>query len=202
MISMNKYNRLMEHINVTPDMLVRAHAALDAGKQPKSTRNTVPLRRYGALAACLAVVICGASLLNRQPQDDPVQALPPSATGEVVECGTTAELAENLPFTLRLPMELPGGYACTGAADSFGTATVRYEKGEDSICYYMGEGESAFDGIYPTGEKRTLTAKDAALYEDSTGYIVEWTDGDYSFALITTEKLSDDELCAMIESVK
>ena len=184
MISMNKYNRLMEHINVTPDMLVRAHAALDAGKQPKSTRNTVPLRRYG------------------QPQDDPVQALPPSATGEVVEYGTTAELAENLPFTLRLPMELPGGYACTGAADSFGTATVHYEKGENSICYYMGEGESAFDGIYPAGEKRTLTAKDAALYEGSTGYIVEWTDGDYSFALITTEKLSDDELCAMIESVK
>ena len=99
-------------------------------------------------------------------------------------------------------MELPGGYACTGAADSFGTATVHYEKGENSICYYMGEGESAFDGIYPAGEKRTLTAKDAALYEDSTGYIVEWTDGDYSFALITTEKLSDDELCAMIESVK
>ena len=173
MISMNKYNRLMEHINVTPDMLVRAHAALDAGKQPKSTRITVPLRRYGALAACLAVVICGASLLNRQPQDDPVQALPPSATGEVVEYGTTAELAKNLPFTLRLPMELPGGYACTGAADSFGTAAVRYEKGEDSICYYMGEGESAFDGIYPAGEKRTLTAKDAALYEDSTGYSVE-----------------------------
>ena len=131
-----------------------------------------------------------------------MQALPPSATGEVVEYGTTAELAENLPFTLRLPMELPGGYACTGAADSFGTAAVRYEKGEDSIRYYMGEGESAFDGIYPTGEKRTLTAKDAALYEDSTGYIVEWTDGDYSFALITTEKLSDVELCAMIESVK
>ena len=85
MISMNKYNRLMEHINVTPDMLVRAHAALDAGKQPKSTRNTVPLRRYGALAACLALVICGASLLNRPVQDDPVDALPPSVTGEVVE---------------------------------------------------------------------------------------------------------------------
>ena len=202
MISMNKYNRLMEHINVTPDMLVRAHAALDAGKQPKFTRKTVPLRRFGALAACLAVVICGASLLNRQPQDGPMQTLPPSATGEVVEYGTTAELAKNLPFTLRLPTALPGGYACTGAADSFGTSAVRYEKGEDSIRYYMGEGESAFDSIYPTGEKRTLAAKDAALYEDSTGYIVEWTDGDYSFALITTEKLSDDDLCAMIESVK
>ena len=200
MISMNKYNRLMEHVGVTPDMLVRAHAALDAGKQPKSTRKAVPLRRYGALAACLAVVICGASLLNHQPQDDPMQALPPSATGEVVEYGTTAELAENLPFTLRLPTALPGGYACTGAANSFGTAAVRYEKGEDRIRYYMGEG--AFDSIYPTGEKRTLAAKDAALYEDSTGYIVEWTDGDYSFALITTEKLSDVELCAMIESVK
>lgn len=202
MISMNNYNRLMEHVSVTPDMLVRMHAALDAGKQPKYTHKAVPLRRYGALAACLAVVICGATLLNRPAQDNPVQALPPSATGEVVEYGTTAELAENLPFTLRLPTELPDGYTCTGAANSFGSAAVFYEKGEDSIRYYMGEGESAFDGIYPTGEKRTLAAKDAALYEDSTGYIVEWTDDDYSFALLTSEKLSDDELCAMIESVK
>lgn len=202
MISMNNYNRLMEHVNVTPDMLVRAHEALDAGKQPKTTRKTVPLRRYGALAACLAVVICGASLLSRPAQDNPVEALPPSATGDVVDYATTAELAENLPFTLRLPSALPGGYECTGAANSFGTAAVRYEKGEDSIRYYMGEGTSAFDGIYPTGEKRTLAAKDAALYEDSTGCIVEWTDGDYSFALITTEAFTDDELCAMIDSVK
>lgn len=202
MISMNNYNRLMEHVSVTPDMLVRMHAALDAGKKPKYTHKAVPLRRYGALAACLAVVICGASLLNRPAQDNPVQALPPSATGEVVEYGTTAELAENLSFTLRLPTEIPDGYACTGAANSFGTAAVHYEKGEDSIRYYMGEDESAFDGIYPTGEKRTLAVKGAALYEDSTGYIVEWTDGGYSFALLTTEKLSDDALCTMIESVK
>ena len=111
------------------------------------TRRSTPENSRNPRAIPCRCVICGASLLNRQPQDDPVQALPPSATGEVVEYGTTAELAENLPFTLRLPMELPGGYACTGAADSFGTATVHYEKGENSICYYMGEGESAFDGI-------------------------------------------------------
>ena len=29
MISMNKYNRLMEHVNPSPDMEQRLHAALD-----------------------------------------------------------------------------------------------------------------------------------------------------------------------------
>ena len=183
---MNKYNRLMEHINVTPDMLVRRTRRSTPENSRKSTRITVPLRRYGAFAACLCGCHLRRFLLNRQPQDDPVQALPPSATGEVVEYGTTAELAENLPFTLRLPMELPGGYACTGAAGLVRTATVHYERARTASATIRARA-SAFDGIYPTGEKRTLTAKDAALYEDSTGYIVEWTDGDYSFALITTE---------------
>ena len=32
----NNYNRLIEHVNVTPDMLVRLHEALDSGKYPRT----------------------------------------------------------------------------------------------------------------------------------------------------------------------
>lgn len=64
----NNYNRLIEHVNVTPDMLVRLHEALDSGKYPRTAAHR-NLRRYAALAACLAVIIGGASLLNRQPAD-------------------------------------------------------------------------------------------------------------------------------------
>lgn len=198
----NKYDRLMEHVNVTPDMLIRLHEALDSGKQPQRTAAPRSLRRYAALAACLAVIVGGASLLSRQPADNPVQALPPTATGEVVEYGTPEILAEHLSFALRLPTTLPEGYECTYAASSFGTAAIYYEKGEDSIRYFMGEGESAFEGIYPSGEKRTLSAEIAAVYADNGGYIVEWTRDGFSFTLLTTEAFSDDELCAIIESVR
>lgn len=77
-------------------------------------------------------------------------------------------------------------------------AALRYDKGEDSIRYFMGEGESAFEGIYPSGEKRTLTAENA----DNGGYIVEWMTDGFSYVLLTTEAFSDDELCAIIESVR
>lgn len=197
----NNYNRLIEHVNVTPDMLVRLHEALDSGKYPRTAAHR-NLRRYAALAACLAVIIGGASLLNRQPADNPVQTLPPTATGEVTEYDSTDELAEHLSFALRLPTALPKGYECMYAANSFGTAALRYDKGEDSIRYFMGEGESAFEGIYPSGEKRTLTAENAAVYADNGGYIVEWTTDGFSYALLTTEAFSDDELCAIIESVR
>lgn len=198
----NKYNELMEHVNVTPDMLVRLHDALDSGKQPKQAAKPHTLRRYAALAACLAVIVGGASLLNRQPADNPVQALPPTATGEVTEYSSPEELAEHLTFALKLPAALPEGYECSYAANSFGTAAVYYEKGEDTIRYFMGEGESAFEGIYPAGEKRTLGVTGAAVYDNDGGYIVEWTADGFSFAVLTTEAFSDEELAAIVESIR
>lgn len=99
-------------------------------------------------------------------------------------------------------MAAPRGDERQQKPSALGTAALRYDKGEDSIRYFMGEGESAFEGIYPSGEKRTLTAENAAVYADNGGYIVEWTTDGFSYVLLTTEAFSDDELCAIIESVR
>lgn len=63
MISMNKYNRLMEHINPSSDLEQRLHDALD--KPP--VRKPSAWRRYGAAAACLLVVIGGTGCFADKP---------------------------------------------------------------------------------------------------------------------------------------
>lgn len=65
MISMNKYNRLMEHVNPSPDLEQRLHDALD--KLP--VRKPPAWRRYGAAAACLVLIIGGTAVMqmNRTP---------------------------------------------------------------------------------------------------------------------------------------
>ena len=55
MISMNKYNRLMEHVNPSPDMEQRLHAALDQSpvRKPNPWRCSIPFAAAGCLLAKL-----------------------------------------------------------------------------------------------------------------------------------------------------
>ena len=65
---MTKYDEVMEKIKVTPEMRARilqnAAAQCKPSDQKKPARVTV-LRRFAALAACLAVLLAGAVALPR-----------------------------------------------------------------------------------------------------------------------------------------
>ena len=109
MISMNKYNLLMEHVNPSPDLEQRLHDALD--KPP--VRKPPAWRRYGAAAACLVLIIGGTAVMqmNRTPANpDGEGKEPPVAATAPQEYATTDELAAALSFPLALPQTLPDGY--------------------------------------------------------------------------------------------
>ena len=57
MISMNKYNLLMEHVNPSPDLEQRLHDALD--KPP--VRKSPVWRKYGLQVACMLIGIIAAA---------------------------------------------------------------------------------------------------------------------------------------------
>ena len=102
MISMNKYNRLMEHVNPSPDLEQRLHDALD--KPP--VRKPPAWRRYGAAAACLVLIIGGTAVMqmNRTPANpDGEGKEPPVTAAAPQEYATTDELAAALSFPLALP---------------------------------------------------------------------------------------------------
>ena len=202
MTSMNKYNRLMEQVNPSLDMKQRLQEALD---RPPVRRSSA-WRRYGALAACLVLVLGGTAVLqlNRTPANpDGEGGEPPITAVGINEYATTDDLAAAMPFSLALPETLPEGYTFSSAADQFGMAVVVYADAEGhTLKYCMGEGGDALAGINHTVSGTPLDGTDAMLYQDVGFTSVEWTDGTYSYCLIAEQRLSDSEWAAMVNSVQ
>lgn len=202
MTSMNKYNRLMEQVNPSPDMAQRLHAALDEPPVHKPTA----WRRYGALAACLVLVLGGTAVvqLNRTPANpDGEGGQPPVTAVGITEYATTDELAAALPFALALPGNLPEGYAFSSAADQFGVAVVVYESADGhSLKYCMGTGTDALEGISHSVSGTPLAGTEAAIYNDGGFTSVEWTDEAYSYCFISDENFEQTEWAALVSSVQ
>ena len=202
MTSMNKYNRLMEHVNPSPDLEQRLHDALD--KPP--VRKPSAWRRYGAVAACLVLIIGGTAVMqmNRTPANpDGEGGEPPVTATAPQEYTTTDELAAAMPFPLALPEILPDGYAFDSAADQFGTAVVLYADAEGhTLKYCMGEGESALEGMNHTVSGEKLEGTDALIYADLGYTSVEWKDGKYSYCFIADENFDAATWQTLVENVK
>ena len=143
MISMNKYNRLMEHVNPSPDLEQRLHDALD--KPP--VRKPSARSRYGAAAACLVLIIGGTAVMqmNRTPANpDGEGKEPPVTAAAPQEYATTDELAAALSFPLALPQTLPDGYAFDSASDQFGMAwwSMRIRRSYAQVLHGAGRGRA------------------------------------------------------------
>ena len=150
MISMNKYNLLMEHVNPSPDLEQRLHDALD--KPP--VRKPPAWRRYGAAAACLVLIIGGTAVtqMNRTPANPDGEGKEPPVAAAAPQdyAATDALAAAALSFPLALPQTLPDGYAFDSASDQFGMAVVVYADAEGhTLKYCMGKGEDALDRYEP-----------------------------------------------------
>lgn len=202
MISMNKYNLLMEHVNPSPDLEQRLHDALD--KPP--VRKPPAWRRYGAAAACLVLIIGGTAVMqmNRTPANpDGEGKEPPVAATAPQEYATTDELAAALSFPLALPQTLPDGYTFDSASDQFGMAVVVYEDAEGhTLKYCMGKGEDALEGMNHAVSGEKLEGTDALLYAE-TGYTaVEWKDSEYSYCFIADEAFDTTVWQALVNSIK
>ena len=189
MTSMNKYNRLMEQVNPSPDMAQRLHAALD---EPPIRKPTA-WRRYGALAACLVLVLGGTALMQQHKAPTDGDGQPPVTAVGITEYATADELAAALPFPLTLPGNLPEGYAFSSAADQFDGHSLKY-------C--MGTGTDALEGISHSVSGTPLAGTEAAIYNDIGFTSVEWTDEQYSYCFISDENFEQTEWAALVSSVQ
>ena len=202
MISMNKYNRLMEHVNPSPDLEQRLHDALD--KPP--VRKPSAWRRYGAAAACLVLIIGGTAVLqmNRtsanpdgEGKEPPVIAVAPQ------DYASTDALAAALSFPLALPQSLPDGYAFDSASNQSGMAVVVYADTQGhTLKYCMGQGEDALTGVNHTVSGETLEGTDALLYAETDYTSVEWKDSKYSYCFIADETFDTAVWQALVSSIK
>ena len=108
---MTKYDEAMQKIEVTPEMRARilqnAAAQCKPSDQKKPARVTV-LRRFAALAACLAVLLAGAvtlpRLISRPAQKEEAETM--IANG-MEELSSRDELSAAVGFPVKAAMSLP-----------------------------------------------------------------------------------------------
>ena len=202
MISMNKYNRLMEHINPSPDLEQRLHDALD--KPP--VRKPSAWRKYGAAAACLVLIIGGTAVMqmNRAPANPDGDGKEPPVTAVAPQkYAATDELAAALSFPLALPQTLPDGYVFDSASNQFGMAVVVYADTQGhTLKYSMGQGEDALTGMNHTVSGEKLEGTDALLYAETSYTSVEWKDASYSYCFIADETFDTAVWQALVNSIK
>lgn len=198
---MNKYNQIMEQVQLTPQMAGRILAGVRPGGPVRPRRSNRRIWQVGGLAACLLVVILCATLL---PGQESVLPQPPGVVSPNPMTGypSVEALAQNLDFPLALPGTLPDGYSFVQAMDQGGMALLIYENGGDTLKFYMSQGDAALLAIGRFPVEQRLDGG-LTLYGDEQGYrAADWQENGYAYCLSSTAVLPVDMWRSIQGSVK
>ncbi|MEK4877340.1 MULTISPECIES: DUF4367 domain-containing protein [Paenibacillus] len=195
---MSKYNEIMESIRLTPADEIRILSNVFVGQHTNKVAARIRWRRFSALAACIVLMICSIAILTNLQK--PNQELGVQGPNSIVEYSTVEELAASLPFHLKIPTKLPNGYQFESAINQFGMAQVVYTNGANQLKYFMLEGTG--DSTDYLGYSETKKVGSIMLYGNESDYLVAaWTDGKFTYSLMSDKPLTEIELVDMANSV-
>ena len=123
-----------------------------------------------------------------------------------VDCKTLEEAQALAGFDLQLP-EAPEGYTIENiSVIQNEILQVIYTKGEQEICIRKGVGTDDISGDYNTYDTtvtREMTSSSATL-KGSNGefHLAIWNDGEYAYAVSSSEALTEDEMAELAGSVE
>lgn len=123
-----------------------------------------------------------------------------------VDCKTIEEAQTLAGFDFQLP-ELPEGYTIDHISvikDEI--LQVICTKGEQELCIRKGVGTEDISGDYNTYDTtvtKELTANNATLKgNDGNFYLAIWNDGEYAYAVFSSEALTEEEMTQLAGSVE
>lgn len=190
---MTKYDEAMEKIELTPQMRARIlqNVEQELQKPAKKTGFSGGLRRFGALAACLAVLLVGAlalpRLISRPSQEEPETMI---ANG-MVEVTSREELSEAVGFPVKAAQTLPFFPQSILYTSYWGEmAQTDYANGPESACFRQSPGTQDNSGDwneYPAQETIEVSGSSVTLKGEKDAYtLAVWSDGTYSYSLSLT----------------
>lgn len=190
---LTKYDEAMEKIELTPQMRARIlqNVEQELQKPAKKTGFSGGLRRFGALAACLAVLLVGAlalpRLISRPSQEEPETMI---ANG-MVEVTSREELSEAVGFPVKAAQTLPFFPQSILYTSYWGEmAQTDYANGPESACFRQSPGTQDNSGDwneYPAQETIEVSGSSVTLKGEKDAYtLAVWSDGTYSYSLSLT----------------
>ena len=183
---MTKYDEVMDKIEVTPEM--RARILKNVAQQTKKPSRRLQLRRFGTLAACLAVLLAGAltlpGLLSTPAQKEPETMV---ANG-MAELPSRSDLSDAVGFPVKSAETLPFFPREIHYTSYWGDmAQIDYVNEDASACFRQSLGTDDNSGDwneYPAQCDLSVGALSVTLKGDGSQYtLAVWTDGTYSYSL-------------------
>lgn len=204
----NKYDEVMEHIEVTPEMRSRILSNINImdfaeKKQAKIVRFPT-VKRFAALAACLAIMLVGAltlpNLLNIS-QEPPV-----IGNNDIVEVSSVKELSETVGFDVVEPWKLPfTPKSVVYTAYWTEMAEITYSNDEKTAVFRKGIGSDDVSGDYNSYEltrKISLNNIDVTLKGRNEKYtLAVWTDSEFSYSLSLSEGIEEAEWIELLQTM-
>lgn len=196
-----KYDEIMEHIEMTPEMRQRVLRCIRDEDISSPAHKVLPfprLKRYLAATACFALLLAGTAILpqilDRGEQEPP----PVAASYGIEEAVSLRELAELTGFAVTEEFQLP-----------FTPAEIFYASywRELAQIEYSGEGQSA---VFRKSMGTEDNSGDFSNYDHSAELVVDghsvllkgndgvyslaiWTDGEYAYSLSLSQPVTEEE---------
>lgn len=198
-----KYDEVMEHIEVTPEMRQRILKNIQkADLTEHRSSKVIPFSRWkqlATIAACLTVVLTGilaAPQLLKPGPEDPYVDLNPAA--DIVEVDTIEALSEEVGFPVNEMSYLPFRAESTVYIAYWKEmAEITYTGDGQTAVYRKGTGSRDISGDYNTYNSEiemSIDNCDVTLKGNDAVYsLAIWSDGDYSYSLSFGEGKTEEE---------
>ena len=204
-----RYDRIMEHIEVTDDMRrrvlqnLREAQAREAGEegqaaQAPSAGGRRIWKRYLPLAACLAIAVAvGAVTLPHQQGQD--QAAAPALTGSaVVDCSSADKLSQVVNFTVEdlegLPFQVEQRDYTAYQAE---LAEITYSGEDQTAVFRKSPGSGDISGNYEdfeTVSEVSVSPYVVTLKGQAGAYrLALWSDGEFAYSLQFSSALPEQD---------
>lgn len=184
---MTKYDEVMEKLEVTPEMRARILQNVETQMaEPRKKPNR--LRRFAALAACLAILLVGAAALPKLISSPAPEESETTIANGMVEVASKEELSEAVGFPVKSAQSLPFFPQSIYYTSYWGEmAQIDYANGGSMACFRQSLGEEDNSGDwseYPAQKSLTVNGCAVTLKGEADSYTLAiWQDGTYSYSL-------------------
>lgn len=184
---MTKYDEVMEKLEVTPEMRARILQNVET-QMAEPCKKPNRLRRFAALAACLAILLVGAAALPKFISSPVPEESETMIANGMVEVTSKEELSEAVGFPVKSAQSLPFFPQSIYYTSYWGEmAQIDYANGGSMACFRQSLGEEDNSGDwseYPAQKSLTVNGCAVTLKGEADSYTLAiWQDGTYSYSL-------------------
>ena len=203
---MTKYYEVMEKLEVTPEMRARILQNVETQMaEPRKKPNR--LRRFAALAACLAILLVGAAALPKLISSPTPEESETTIANGMVEVASKEELSEAVGFPVKSAQSLPFFPQSIYYTSYWGEmAQIDYANGGSMACFRQSLGEEDNSGDwseYPAQKSLTVNGCAVTLKGEADSYTLAiWQDGTYSYSLSLSAGQPASVWAELIEGVR